>query len=126
MNTWKMLILLARSCVGSAMLFNGLKYSEPGWKGTRVSIFLVGVFEVLLLNTKGLFVSSCSPQSSREKNTNFIRLFQNSVIGCLQEIHGHDEFFRLFKNSHCFFCYAVRFFPKEVNVGSAFCIQKDL
>ena len=47
MDTWKMLTLLTHSYVGSAMLFNRLKYSESGWTGTHVSIFLKAVFDVL-------------------------------------------------------------------------------
>ena len=37
------------------MLFNRLKYSESGWTGTRVSIFLMAVFDVLLGMREGLF-----------------------------------------------------------------------
>ena len=40
--------------VAGAMLFNRLKYSESGWIGTRVPIFLKAVFDVLLEIREGL------------------------------------------------------------------------
>ena len=36
------------------MLFNCLKDSEYGWRGTRVSIFLMAVFDALLGTREGL------------------------------------------------------------------------
>ena len=55
MDTWKMLTLLPHSHVGGVMLFNRLKYSESGWIGTRVSIFLTAAFDALLGIREGVF-----------------------------------------------------------------------
>ena len=47
-NIQKTLFQFSHIDVGGAMLFNHLKYNEVVWMGTRVSIFLMAVFDVLV------------------------------------------------------------------------------
>ena len=72
-----MLILLLHNCVGGAMVFNCLKDSEYGWRGTRVSIFLMAVCDALLGTREGL--SDPRPLHNLPgKHNYFKRLIQNN------------------------------------------------
>ena len=80
-------------------------------------------------NTTGLILSPFSPQSSRERNYNYLldttRTRQRLV--CLQEIHGKDENVQAIQILAPRFWLYGAFIPNNVNAGgSAICIHKDL
>ena len=111
-------------------IYNRLKYNEVVWIGTRVSIFLMAVFDVLLGKEEVLLDPPTSSQISREQKHNyFSRLIENDNIICLQESSWEGlNFFMLFKYlATTFPTLWYVYIPDNANAsGSAICIHKDL
>ena len=114
--------------LGSARLFNRLKYSEFARIGTRVPIFLKAVFDVLPGIRVVLLDTRLPHNPSRERKHNYFkRLTQNNDIVCFQEIHGKDEFLQAIQVLAPRFRQYGTFTPNNANAGgSAVCIHKDL
>ena len=98
-DTWKMLTLLPHSCVGNAMLFNRLKYSNSGGIGTRVSIFLTAAFDALL-GIREDFLD----------HRFFTRLTKSTTSSVSKKFMGKMKFSRLFRYWSRDSGYMVRFF----------------
>ena len=109
------------------MLFNHLKYHKLVWFGTRVSIFLMAVSDVLL-GILEVLLGRFLPQISRELKLDFFRrLVENNNVICLQEVHGKGELLQAVQVWAHRFWLCGTFIPGNANAGgSATCIHEDL
>ena len=97
------------------MLFNHLEYKEVIWRGTRVSIFLMAVFDVVpgileVLVDLGLphkFLGNTTTSGDSSKTTS----------SAFKKYMGRTNIFMLLKCSHHVSNSLVRFIPDNANAG---------
>ena len=97
----RILFQLFHIYVGGATLFKHLEYNEIVWIGTRVSIFLMAVFDVLHWNTRGLIGSPSSSYISRNRSiTSSADLPKTTTSYAFKKYLGRTSFIMFFKCSH--------------------------
>ena len=127
-NNNEALFQLHHAPVGGKMLFNHLKYYKVLQVGIHVAISLMEVCDVLL-GTPGVSLDRFfHRRRNREPKLKYLRkLFDNSNILCLQEVHGKDEYLQALQVLAPRFRFCGTFIPGNENAGgSAICIHKDL
>ena len=110
------------------MLFNHLKYNEVTWIGTRVSIFLMAVFDVSPGKLKVLLDLRLPHNFPRNRNIIISDdLSKKTTSSALKKYMKRTNFVMLFKCSHHVANSLVRLYQTMQNAGgSAICIHKDL